>query len=431
MTGRFHVIGVAGVGMSALAEALLDAGCTVSGSDRLADGGDSSDVLQKLREQGLTLCLQDGSGVTAGVDAVVVSTAIEPDNPDLVRARGLGIPSQHRSELLKQVVAGRRLLTVAGTCGKSTVTAMLGWILDVAGHDPRVVNGAAAVNWQSPLRTGSTRAGQGAWAVIEADESDRSLLTFAPEAAIITNRSADHFPLAETKTLFSQFRARVSGPVIDGDALEAPRISARPGGWGCTFEIDGVRFEIPSPGQHNGLNAWLAARMAEALGVPLAASAEALRTFKGVVRRLERVGLCRGAIVVDDYAHNPRKLEAAWQTLAARYSRVFGVWRPHGYGPLRSMMEELVVMWSSVLRPDDALWVLPVYDAGGTADRSVDSGMLVARLEGMGLQVACSDSLDAAEASLRAVAAPECALLLLGARDPGLPRLARRLASDG
>ena len=203
MTGCYHVVGVAGVGMSALAEALLDAGCRVSGSDRLADMGDPAGVLRKLEAQGVRLCRQDGSGVVVGVDALVVSSAIEDDNPDVMRAEALGIPRRHRAEILKEVVAGNRLLTIAGTCGKSTVTAMTGWILDAVGLDPLVVNGAPVVNWCRAERTGSTRAGSGEWAIIEANESDRSLLNFHPDVTVITNRSADHFDLAHRIKLFA------------------------------------------------------------------------------------------------------------------------------------------------------------------------------------------------------------------------------------
>lgn len=431
MHGNYHLVGLGGVGMSALAQALLDAGCVVSGSDRLLDGGDATETLQRLRAQGAVLHPQDGSGVRTGLTALVTSTAIEQDNADLLRAQALGVPVLHRAAALAQVVAGRRVIAVTGTCGKSTVTAMTGWMLAGCGLDPLVVNGAVVVGWDAGGRVGSVRAGAGAWAVIETDESDRSLMVFEPEHAIITNASADHFAMAETLALFDRFRQRVRGTVVDGAAAGVPH---EPGGcscsgWSGSFLLDGVRFTVPMPGRHNVINAWQAVRAARLTGAAAPGLARALATFRGVERRLQRVGELHGATVIDDYAHNPEKLAAAWTTLAAAFPRVCAVWRPHGYGPLRNMLEGLATMFARVCRPADELLVLPVYDVGGTADRSVGSDMLVARLAARGVAVRSVASLADAEVALRAAAAPGTALVTFGARDPGLPRLARALAA--
>jgi UDP-N-acetylmuramate--alanine ligase len=449
--GHYHLVGIGGVGMSALAQALLDAGATVSGSDRLLDRGDATDTLQRLAAQGVALHAQDGSGVAPGTAGLVISTAIEPDNPDLARARSLGVPVAHRAEALARLVADQRLIAVTGTCGKSTVTAMAGWMLAGCGLDPAVVNGAAVVGWDGGGRLGSVRRGAGAWAVIEADESDRSLLAFSPEHAVITNASADHFALPETLALFEQFRGRVRGTVIDGARNPEPGTrnpesgtrSPEPGtrspepeglelfGWSGRFVLEGVEFAVPAPGRHNVWNAWHAARAARLTGAPAEGLAAALRTFRGVERRLQRVGARHGAAVIDDYAHNPEKLSAAWRTLSGAFPRVCAVWRPHGFGPLRNMMDALVSAFVSVCRPCDMLLLLPVYDAGGTADRSVSSGQLHARLEAAGVRCRLVADLEEAGAALEAAAAPGTALVTFGARDPGLPRLARRLAEEG
>ena len=431
MRGHYHLVGIGGVGMSALAQAMIDAGAQVSGSDRLLDGGDATDTLQRLRGQGVLLHPQDGSGVTAGAAGIVVSTAIEKDNADLLRAQALGIPVLHRATALAHVVAGRRLIAVAGTCGKSTVTAMAGWMLEQCGMDPVVINGAAVVGWDEGGRVGSVRKGASDWALIEADESDRSLLVFEPEHAVITNASADHFSMAETHDVFQNFRKRVRGTVIDGVA-ECGSRSAEPerlelDGWGSRFMMDGVPFTVPVPGRHNAFNAWHAVRVARLTGVSAADLARALATFRGVERRLQRVGEVQGAIVIDDYAHNPEKLAAAWSTLTGSFARVCAVWRPHGFGPLRNMMDAMVEMFSRVCRPKDQLLILPVYDMGGTADRSVRSEQLVDRLIARQVPARLVVSLDGAEIILRAAAAPDVALVTFGARDPGLPRLARSL----
>lgn len=425
---RFHVAGVAGVGMSALAEALLDAGATVSGSDRLWDRGDPSPVVAKLVAQGLSMCPQDGSAITAGMDALAVSTAIEADNPERQAAERLGVPIRHRAEVLAELLADRPLIAVGGTCGKSTTTAMLGVLLAGCGLDPTVVNGAAVVDWRSETRTGSVRRGMGPWCIAEVDESDRSLLRFHPAHAILTNASADHFPLETTLELFNQFRAQTSGIVIDGVRGDAQPPTFEPLPWGSRFAWQGQDYAVPIPGIHNALNAWQAVRMALALGLPSARLAEALAAFRGVERRLERVGTrADGVPVVDDYAHNTEKLRAAWRTLAAGHARVLGLWRPHGYGPLRAMLDELAKMFAETCRPEDRLYLLPVYDAGGTADRSITSGVLAERLRSLGVGVVEVASHDEARERMADEARPGDVLATFGARDPDLPRTARAL----
>ena len=432
MSDVVHVSGIGGVGMSALAQALLDQGARVSGSDRLLDTGDMTGTLACLARQGVRLYPQDGSGVTPETARLVISTAIEADNPEMVKAQALGVPVVHRAAELARLTEGRRLIAVTGTCGKSTVAAMLGCLLEGAGFDPFVVNGAAVAGWDAGgTRIGSVRKG-GGWMVIEADESDKSLMVFKPEHAIITNASADHFGLGETLSLFESFRARVPGVVIDGQKEAGGPEGVRLEGWNGFFTFEGTEYCVPMPGLHNVHNAWHAVRMARALGAAPDKLVDALRAFGGVERRLQRVGACGGAAVVDDYAHNPEKLAAAWTTLAAAFpAGVCAVWRPHGYAPLRKMMEGLVAVFARVCRPADTLLLLPVYDVGGTADRSVSSDILASQLREKGVTVLSVQTLEAAESLMREQAASAGVLVTFGARDPGLPRLAARLAGRG
>jgi UDP-N-acetylmuramate--alanine ligase len=259
--------------------------------------------------------------------------------------------------------------------------------------------------------------------VAEVDESDKSLTAFSPYAAIVTNASADHYSKEEMDEVFDAFTAGIPGPVVDGrhEAI-VPSDLAR---------------AIPLPGEHNAVNAECALRLARALGADEAALVAGIRTFPGVERRLQKVGVlfaggsdvpCDGGNAVtiyDDYAHNPEKLAAMWRTLAAAYPKgVAVVWRPHGYGPLRKMMDPLAEMFREMKRSQDALFLLPVYDAGGTADRSVNSDALAALVPGAELV----EDIQAAEMVLRRRAAVFGAIVTAGARDPGLPVLARRLA---
>ena len=415
MSGTVHLVGIGGVGMSALAQALLDAGGTVTGADRALGGsGARPGVLAALARAGVRLFPDDGSGIGPDTARVIVSTAVEETNRDLQCARARDIPVVHRAAALAELLAPRRLVAVAGTCGKSTVTAILGHLLAESGFDPVVVNGAQVVGWDAGgTRVGSTRKGTGAYAVAEVDESDKSLVAFKPFAAVVTNASADHYSKAEMDAVFDAFVRGVSGPVIDGRRTPmVPSAAAR---------------TIPLPGEHNAVNAECALRMAAALGADPARLAAAIRTFPGVERRLQRVGTCGGAVVYDDYAHNPEKLHAMLATLQAAYPKgVAVVWRPHGYAPLQKMLEALAAMFRATLRPCDELLVLPVYDAGGTTDRSLNSDALVARLNASPVRFV--EGLEDAETHLRTHAPAFGALVVAGARDPGLPVLARRLA---
>ena len=417
--------------MSALAQALLDHGESVTGSDRLLDHGDRTPTLARLEKQGVRLSRQDGSGITPDTARLVVSSAIERDNPEVVKAQALGVPEVHRAAELARTLSGHRLIAVAGTCGKSTVTAMLGHILAGSGFDPFVVNGAEIIGWDNGgTRIGSVREGKGVWAVAEVDESDKSLMAFAPEDAIITNASADHFGMNETQEVFEAFRKRVSGMVIDGRSEGVEPQGIVLAGWSGSFTLDGIRYTVPMPGRHNVMNAWHAVRMALAVGASPAKLVAALADFPGVARRLQRLGCCGDAVVIDDYAHNPEKLAAAWGTLAAAFPQgIAAVWRPHGFGPLRKMKDALSEVFSRVCRPQDALGILPVYDAGGTADRSYTSGEFVAELSEREIPATLLASLDDAETFLRAHSGKCGALVTFGARDPGLPRLAVSLAS--
>lgn len=393
---RRHLIGVGGVGMSALATALVRLGDEVTGADRNLQ----TKNIAFLESIGVKCFPDDGSGIDAATDEVVVSTAIESDNPGLVRAAQLGIPVTHRAKALARALGGHRLIAVVGTCGKSTVTAMLGHILASCGFDPFCVNGANVPGWE-----GAVRFGRGGYAVAEVDESDRSLVAFHPYAAIVTNASTDHYSKEEMDVVFDAFVTNLPGPLVDGRTR--------------TGEVD-----VSTPGRHNRNNAWLALQMALALGCAEEEARAALLTFGGVERRLQRYGSC----VYDDYAHNPEKLRAMWATLAERHSGgICVVWRPHGYAPLRKMMTGLAATFGEVVRPQDKLLLLPVYDAGGTTDRSVNSDALAAKIGEAKCELVAD--LDAAFAWIGAHRADFAAFATCGARDPDLPALAARIAA--
>jgi len=427
---RYHFVGVAGTGMSALAQAVLHRGVQVTGSDRYCDRGEELEVVTKLRRCGVRFFPQDGSGVSSATTSVVVSTAIEADNADLAAAKALGIPVVHRAELLARVAAEKTCIAITGTSGKSTVAGMIGWVLEQLGEAPEVVNGAPVLNWVTSVRIGNFRGGAGRFCVVEADESDRSLLQLRPDWAVITNVSKDHFDLDTARGVFDEFRARVRsetiGPV-NSEFLRSACFHPETSGAESRFQYKGVTFCVALPGLHNAENGLLAAMLCERLGFSLGETSLALRSFRGIQRRLEFVGVAGGVTVVDDYAHNPAKIRACWSALSEDAPRILAVWRPHGFRPLALMMEELAVVFGEICRPDDRLMILPVYDAGGTADRTVRSEMLVEKLRTRGVIASSVAGYSEALEAVLETARSGDTVVVMGARDPGLPHLARTI----
>jgi UDP-N-acetylmuramate--alanine ligase len=441
MGGHIHVAGVAGVGMSALAQALTWTGARVTGSDRYFDQGHPLPIFDALRAAGVEMAKQDGSAVDARTEAVVYSTAIEEGNPDFIAAKKAGVPLRHRAEMLAALAKDRTVLAVAGTAGKTTTTGMLGWTLEQLGANPTVINGGALVDWADARRVGNVRrGGDGAPWVVEVDESDRSLLNFHPEWTILTNISQDHFPLEEVQDLFRAYARQVKTGLVCGAGVTAAlgnppakiiEMTAQPGRTAEGFAVAwrGVELFVRQPGAHNALNALLAAELCAQLSHAPEKIAEALSRFGGIQRRLERVDAGGGVRVVDDYGHNPAKLAAAWSAVSTPDNRVLGAWRPHGYGPLRTMLEPLTDAFAAVCRANDKLWLLPVYDAGGTADRSVNSAALVAKTKARGVAVKWVADYEALSVELVHEARPGDTILVMGARDPRLPVFAREMAA--
>jgi len=424
MSQKIHIIGIGGTGMNGVAQLAAHAGYSVSGSDR-ATGLEIFKTLEKL---GIKIVPQDGSGITSDTATVVYSTAIESDNPDIQKTKSLNIPLLHRADMLEKLCAGKEVIAVAGTAGKSTVTGMLGWIFQCLGKDPTVYCGASMNNVGASVRYGS-----GPW-IIEADESDRSFLKFHPQHAVITNIAEDHFSLAELHQLFAQFESQVSGVVIKPDPprpaatpprrgsekdilppLESPPLEGWPqAGVGCTLL-----------GKHNAENIHNALRLCQTLGLDIDKCKAAIGSFKGIERRLERVG----PTVIDDFAHSPVKIAAALEAVSGEFPTFSAYWRPHGYTPLFQLADGLIEVFSthSKNRPSDRLFILPVYFAGGTVNIKVTSEQFVERLNAAGVPAEFALDYDTLAKRLLEEALP---VLGMGARDPELPLFARRLAAN-
>jgi UDP-N-acetylmuramate--alanine ligase len=451
---RYHFSGVGGSGMAPLALLSAALGADVTGSDRNRDRGVALPVFDHLQRGGVRLVAQDGSGIDPRLDAVVYSTAVEPSNPDMQRAGEAGRPLIRRGSFLASIASTHRTIAVAGTSGKSTVTAMTAHILCACGADPSFLGGGPAVDLAGSIPPGSLRVGAGDWFVVETDESDGSVSEFAPEVALLTNLSRDHKEIDETARNFASLLRQTSAAAVvnvadpplaavmippslrllraavEGvDCWAVPDLLARDVTLQPTevaFRLDGVLVHVPFPGRLTVENALLSIAGAVAAGFPLDAAAGALATFRGVKRRLERVGAAAGIDVFDDFAHNPVKIGAALDALRSD-GALWVCYQPHGYGPTRFFADGLVETFQRTLRAQDRLLLAPIYDAGGTANRTIRSEDLVERLRSAGVGAEVSPTREAAMRTIAGGVRAGDRVVSMGARDDTLPRFARAI----
>src|SRR5579862_4284725 len=385
----YFFCGVGGSGMTPLALIVKARGAVVEGSDRAFDQNRNPDRFEFLRASGVGLHPQDGSGLTRADQTLVVSAAIEETIPDVAAARRVGAPILTRAQLLAQLFnAAATSVGVAGTSGKSTTTAMIGWIGAYAGLDPTIVNGAEMKNFATPdAPFASAKVGAGEAFIAEVDESDGSIALYSPTVAVVNNISLDHKSMEELRTLFSGFAAKARHVVLNLDnaetaalapALDPARLATfslhnpaatfaagprplTPSGIAFAVIARGKRADVALqiPGEHNVANALAAIAAADALGVDLATAAAALGAFTGVKRRLDVLGEAAGVTVIDDFAHNPDKIAATLDTLHAYPGRLLMMFQPHGYGPLKLLGEAFVDGFATGMAADDVLLMTP------------------------------------------------------------------------
>ena len=443
--GRFHYAGLGGAGMSALAQFQLMTGGKASGSDRAFDRGERATLRAQLERLGIEVLPQDGSGLRSDCAALVVSTAVEDQVPDVVAARALDIPVIHRSELLAHFVAAYRSIAVTGTSGKSTVTAMIFAILNGAARDPSVITGGDLPELSAQGLPGNAWAGRSDLLVVEADESDGSLVRYTPAIGVILNLQRDHKEMTEVAKMFATLRARAREALVVGDnenldqfaggALRfglGPRADIRGrdvelGPASSRFRVKDTQFVLQVPGAHNVANALAAIATCRVLGVALEDMVVPLANFAGIGRRFQTVGKSRGVEVIDDFAHNAEKIAAAIRTAKLRARRVLVIYQPHGYGPTRFLRPDFVATFSRELGPEDRLFMLEVYFAGGTATRDFSSADIVAEIAALGTNAEFAPSRDWLAGRIAQEARSGDLVLVMGARDPSLSELARAI----
>lgn len=467
-----HFVGIGGIGMSGLAQMARSLGCQVSGSDRAVDRPENAALFQALKQQGIALYPQDGSRFAGPEkpDALVYSTAIENDNPDFQAAGS--IPRLHRSQALAAEVTAlhcTHTVAVTGSCGKTSVSSWLAESLFRLGEDPGVLAGGLVNAFRQPDAAGNFRRGAGKYFVLEADESDKSLLNYGADSAIILNIGTDHYAKEEVARVFGTFLTGIRQfAVIERNAFleiirhfgklpdklkillfsleeDAPatqdghpvfRLAEYESGRGGAFARfcgAGRKIRLPGPGRHQAANALaLYAELLE-LGISPGDALDALEKFHGVWRRFDPAGKNRrGVLFFDDYAHNVEKIVSclkAGRELAS--GRLIAIFQPHGFHPLEFMRDELFRTLEKELSAEDIFAFLPVYYAGGTSSFKPTADEVAEQYRHQGKRH--YESLPdraAALALVRREARNGDVVLVMGARDNSLSGWAVELAHE-
>ena len=443
-TGPIHFIGIGGIGMSGIAEVLLNIGYVVQGSD----AADSANV-KRLREKGAKISVGHSAAELGEAAVVVVSTAIRRDNPELVAARARRLPIVRRAEMLAELMRLKRCVAVGGTHGKTTTTSLVAALVDAGGFDPTVINGGIINAYGTNARLGA-----GEWMVVEADESDGTFLKLPAEIAVVTNVDPEHLDHFQTFDAVQEaFRAFVENVPFYGFAVMCtdhpvvqllvghitdrriitygtnPQADVRvvpleQSGGEARFSVvfrdrtgamvhEIERLTLPMPGAHNVLNATAAIAVAHELGIGDELLREALQNFGGVRRRFTRTGEWNGVPIIDDYGHHPVEIAAVLR--AARESskgQVIAVMQPHRYTRLASLFEQ----FSTCFNDADTVIVAHVYPAGEAPIAGADRDSLVQGLRAHGhRQVIPLDGAQDLARMIKRLAQPGDIVVCLGA----------------
>ena len=442
--GPIHFVGIGGIGMSGIAEVLLNLGYEVQGSD----ASDSANV-RRLRDKGATVFIGHDAANLGKAAVVVVSTAIRRDNAELAGARERRLPVVRRAEMLAELMRLKQCIAIAGTHGKTTTTSMVATILDKGGFDPTVINGGIINAYGT-----NARLGEGEWMVVEADESDGTFLKLPADIAIVTNIDPEHLDHFKTFDAVKEaFRSLVENLPFYGFAvmcLDHPTVQELVGriedrrvitygenpqadvrlldvelaGGVCRFNVlvrdrktsRATYLEnvvLPMPGHHNALNATAAIAVAYELGMPVEAIRAGLAGFGGVKRRFTRTGDWNGAMIFDDYGHHPVEISAVLRAArASTRGQVIAIVQPHRFSRLQALFDQFATCFNDA----DAVIVADVYAAGEKPIEGIDRAHLVSAIKAHGhRQVISLEGPEALPAIVRDLAQPGDYVVCLGA----------------
>ena len=444
--GPIHFVGIGGIGMSGIAEVLLNLGYRVQGSDAAENAN-----VKRLRDKGAAIAIGQSADNLGAAEVVVVSTAIRRDNPELVAARERRLPVVRRAEMLAELMRLKQCVAVAGTHGKTTTTSLVATLLDAGDLDPTVINGGIINAYGTNARLGA-----GDWMVVEADESDGTFLKLPADVAVITNIDPEHLDHFKTfDAIKDAFRALVENLPFYGFAvmcLDHPTVQELVGriedrrvvtygenpqadvrlldvdltGGVCRFNVlirdrkaaKATYLEnitLPMPGHHNALNCTAAIAVAYELGMSVDVIRRAIAGFGGVKRRFTRVGEWNGAQIFDDYGHHPVEIAAVLRAArASTTAQVIAVVQPHRYTRLHALFTD----FSTCFNDADAVIVADVYAAGEKPIEGMDRDGLVAAIKAHGHRhVVGLPAPEALAGLVRGLAKPGDYVVLLGAGD--------------
>jgi UDP-N-acetylmuramate--alanine ligase len=414
--GPVHILGIGGIGMSAIAEILQSKGCTVQGSDQK----ESANV-KRLRARGMRVFVGHDPVNLVGARYVVLSSAVKPGNPELEAARAKGLPIIRRAEILAELMRLYATVSVTGTHGKTTTTSLIAHVFDAAGLDPTVITGGIINDWGS-----NARRGDGRWMIVEADESDGTFIALPTQIGVVTNIDPEHLDhFGTVDNMHREFEtflrnipfyglavACIDHPVVSalierlelrrdgrrlltyGAAAGADLVlkSARVAGGRTVFDanlgsrVAGGRralrgWSVPLAGHHNALNVLAAIAAASEAGIPDDTIREALAGFSGVKRRFQLTGTWNGVAVYDDYGHHPVEIAAVLKAArAGARGRVVAVVEPHRYTRVRDLFEE----FATSFRDADSVIVAPLYGAGEAPIDGIDHAALAEAIRAAG-----------------------------------------------
>ena len=437
---HIHFVGIGGIGMSGIAELLLNLGYTVSGSDLK-----STEITERLKRFGGHILQGHVEDQVGDADVVVVSSAVDADNPEVRAARQASIPVIPRAEMLAELMRLKYSIAVAGAHGKTTTTSIVSAVLDRGGLDPTVVIGGKLKSIGT-----NARLGEGEFIVAEADESDGSFLKMSPTIAVVTNIDREHLDhyrdLDAIKSAFLEFIDRIpfyglAVLCLDNESVQdlIPEIKKRYTTYGMSTQADvqarNVIFEglrsrftlyhkgeplgdirLNLPGIHNVYNAMASVAVGLELGIPFETVKAALETVEGVQRRLEIKGDVNGITIVDDYGHHPTEIKTTLQAAKEAWPdrRMVVVFQPHRYSRTLALFDE----FTRSFYQSDVLLVLPIYSAGEKVIEGVDSVSMCDGIRQHGhKEVICKDTITATVAGLKDILVPGDILLTLGAGD--------------
>ena len=439
-------IGIAGAGMSALAQYLNETGKNVSGSDRYFKTDVSNEIKNKLEAEGIKCFEQNGEGITSLTKLIVVSTAIEDTVFEVQKAKELNIPIIKRSDLLALITASKNTIAVGGTSGKSTTVAMLFEILDLAGLYPSLISGAGLTRLIKQNKIGNAQAQKGEWLIIEADESDGSIVKYKPEVGVLLNVDKDHKDLSELMQLFTQFKNNSKYFIVNQNNKLAATLSQNvkqdfstnekntagfisrdffQKGFEIYFTVSNIRFKLNTPGKHNAENALAAIATANFIGVDLQICADALQHYEGIYRRHQLIGNKNGIWLIDDYAHNPAKCAASIKACQPVAEKLIAWFQPHGYTPTKFLRNDFVKEIAGALRPQDEIWMSEIFYAGGTTVKDISANDLINDLKVLNKNAFFVENRSDFPKAVQSHLTDNCVVLLMGARDPSLDKFAQ------